>query len=76
MRFLTGRPRQAGERHLASLHLGDLALATACADGHEAAWEHFGLASIGRFSIAPRDAIDKTGGAREGADSLYASCSV
>ena len=29
------------EEYLASLHLEDLALATACAEGSEAAWEHF-----------------------------------
>jgi RNA polymerase sigma-70 factor len=29
------------EKYLATLHLEDLALATACTDGMEAAWEHF-----------------------------------
>jgi RNA polymerase sigma factor (sigma-70 family) len=29
------------QNYLRALHLEDLALATACADGHEAAWEHF-----------------------------------
>ena len=57
-------------RALEALHLGDLALATACAQGHEAAWEHFvrehrpllyraGTAIAGEFG-------------RELADSLYA----
>ena len=57
-------------RALEALHLGDLALATACAQGHEAAWEHFvrehrpllyraGMAIAGEFG-------------RELADSLYA----
>ena len=36
----TPEPTQL-ERHLASLRLEDLALACACADGHDAAWEHF-----------------------------------
>jgi RNA polymerase sigma-70 factor len=29
------------EKYLSTLHLEDLALASACADGNEAAWEHF-----------------------------------
>ncbi len=33
--------RQQLEQYLRALHLEDLALATACADGAEAAWEHF-----------------------------------
>ena len=33
-------PRQL-EEYLAALHLEDLALASACAEGREAAWEHF-----------------------------------
>ena len=31
------------ERYLDGLHLEDLALACACADGHAAAWDHFVL---------------------------------
>lgn len=55
----------------ASLHLEDLALATACADGVEAAWEHFVLTHRPTLYRAA-DAIDRTGGARETADALYA----
>src|SRR5258708_7675097 len=32
---------QKPQNYLRALHLEDLALATACADGNEAAWEHF-----------------------------------
>ena len=54
-----------------SLHVEDLALACACAAGHEGAWEHFvrelrpGLYAAAR-SMAP------SGAAQELADSLYA----
>ena len=39
----TGRPPSAAEveQYLESLHLEDLALASACARGHEPAWVHF-----------------------------------
>lgn len=62
-------PREI-ERYLSSLHLEDLALACACASGHEAAWEHF----IREFRPAlyrAADTLDPGGGAREVADSLY-----
>jgi RNA polymerase sigma-70 factor (ECF subfamily) len=59
------------ERHLASLHLEDLALATACAEGHEAAWDHFVL-EYRPVLYRSADAIDPGGGARELADSIYA----
>jgi RNA polymerase sigma-70 factor len=59
------------ERHLASLHLEDLALACACALGNPAAWDHFVLEMRpGLYRAA--DALDRTGAARELADSLYA----
>ncbi|MDH4065996.1 MAG: sigma-70 family RNA polymerase sigma factor [Acidobacteriota bacterium] len=57
-------------RYLGALHLQDLALACACAHGHEAAWEHF----VREFRPAlyrAASAIDPAGG-RELADSLYA----
>ena len=58
-------------RYLESLNVEDLALATACAAGHEPAWEHFVREHRpGLYRAA--DAIDPTGGAREMADSLYA----
>jgi RNA polymerase sigma factor (sigma-70 family) len=57
-------------RYAASLHLEDLALATACALGNDAAWEHF-VRELRPGLYRAADAIDATGGARELADSLY-----
>ena len=54
-----------------SLRLEDLALACACAAGHEAAWDHFVL-EYRPILYRAADALDSTGGARELADSLYA----
>ena len=54
-----------------SLHLEDLALAIACADGVASAWDHFVLTHRPTLYRAA-DAIDRTGGARETADALYA----
>ena len=63
-------PREVA-RYLTSLHLADLALACACAGGDSAAWDHFVLEMRpGLYRAA--DAIDRTGTARELADSLYA----
>jgi RNA polymerase sigma-70 factor len=62
-------PREL-ERHLASLHLEDLALACACAAGHEGAWEYF-VREHRPLLYRAADAIDPTGGSREVADSLY-----
>ena len=59
------------ERHLNSLHLEDLALACALADGHEPAWEHF-VREYRPVLYRAADAIDPHGGARELADALYA----
>jgi RNA polymerase sigma-70 factor, ECF subfamily len=59
------------ERFCESLHLEDLALATACAEGDEAAWEHF-VREHRPVLYRSADAIDAGGGARELADSLYA----
>ena len=58
------------ERYLGSLHLEDLALACACAAGHDAAWEHF-ILEFRPALYRAADAIDPSGGARELADSLY-----
>jgi RNA polymerase sigma-70 factor len=58
------------DRLLASLHLEDLALACACANGHEGAWEHF-VREHRPVLYRSADAIDPTGGSRELADSLY-----
>jgi RNA polymerase sigma-70 factor (ECF subfamily) len=59
------------ERYLESLHLKDLALACACAAGHDGAWERFILTERPAL-YRSADAIDSSGGARELADSLYA----
>lgn len=59
------------ERHCSSLHLEDLALACACAEGIEPAWDEF----VRRYRpvlYRAADALDPTGGGRELADSLYA----
>ena len=58
------------DNYYRSLHLSDLALACACAEGNEAAWDHF----VSEFRPAlyrAADAIDRTGRAREMADALY-----
>jgi len=58
------------------LHLEDLALACACAEGIEAAWEHF-VATYRQYLYAAAGAITKRSSsdpyAREFADSLYAT---
>jgi RNA polymerase sigma factor (sigma-70 family) len=59
------------ESYLTSLRLDDLALATACASGSEAAWDHF----VGEYRAAivrAAEAIDRSGGGRDLADALYA----
>jgi len=62
-------PRE-GARLLESLHLEDLALAVACAEGHDAAWEHF-VREYRPILYRSAEAIDRRN-ARELADSLYA----
>ncbi|MEP6918676.1 MAG: sigma-70 family RNA polymerase sigma factor [Acidobacteriota bacterium] len=59
------------QRYLEGLHLDDLALACACAEGNAAAWDHFiRQHRPGLYRAA--DALDRGGAARELADSLYA----
>ncbi len=58
------------EAALSALHLRDLALACACADGDEAAWEHF-VREHRPVLYRAAEAI-RPGGGRELADSLYA----
>lgn len=65
------RSRRELERHLDTLHLRDLALACACAMGDERAWEHF-VMEYRPILYRAADALDRSGGAREVADSLYA----
>jgi RNA polymerase sigma-70 factor, ECF subfamily len=58
------------DRYLESLHLQDLAVACACAEGSEAAWDHF-IREYRPLLYRSADALDPGGGARELADSLY-----
>jgi RNA polymerase sigma-70 factor (ECF subfamily) len=57
-------------RYLQSLHVADLALAAACIEGVDAAWEHFVLALRPELYAAARAIAGDSG--REIADSLYA----
>lgn len=65
----TADPKQI-ERYLDALHIEDLALACACAQGSEAAWEHF-IREHRPVLYRAADAIDPSGGSRDLADSLY-----
>jgi RNA polymerase sigma-70 factor, ECF subfamily len=58
------------ERYLSSLHLEDLALACACADGNESAWDHFVL-EYRPVLYRAADALVPGGSARDIADSIY-----
>lgn len=70
--FPAGTPTgRETERYINDLHLEDLALACACAEGDNRAWDHF-VATQRPFLYRAADALDPTGGARELADSLYA----
>lgn len=62
-------PRQL-ERYFDALHVEDLALACACAQGSEPAWEHF-IREHRPVLYRAADAIDPSGGSRDLADSLY-----
>lgn len=57
-------------RYQQSLHLADLALACACAEGRDAAWDYF-VAEYRPVLYRAADAVDPGGGAREIADALY-----
>lgn len=70
--FAHGQPSaREVEQYLASLNLADLALASACIDGHDAAWEHF-VREHRPALYRAADAIDPSGGARLLADAIYA----
>lgn len=58
------------ERYLSSLHLEDLALACACAAGHEAAWDHF-VREFRPVLYRAADALSPGGGLRDAADAIY-----
>src|SRR5512143_1143696 len=60
--------RRQLEKYLDALHLDDLALAWACADGSDAAWEHV-MREHRPALYRAADAIDHSNG-RELADSL------
>jgi len=62
--------RQRLTRYLESLHAEDLALACACAEGIDSAWDDF-IREYRPVLYRAADAIDPSGGAREVADSLY-----
>lgn len=59
------------EDYLRLLRLDDLALACGCAEGDEAAWDHF-ILEYRPILYRAADALDPSGGARELADALYA----
>jgi RNA polymerase sigma-70 factor (ECF subfamily) len=59
------------EQYLDKLHVEDLALAAACASGADAAWDHF-VREHRPSLYRAAGAIDRNGGGRELADSLYA----
>jgi RNA polymerase sigma-70 factor (ECF subfamily) len=58
------------ERYLSSLHLEDLALACACASGHEGAWDHF-VREYRPVLYRAADALAPGGRLREVADAIY-----
>lgn len=57
--------------YLSSLHLEDLALACGCALGDSEAWDHF-VVEMRPGLYRAAEVLDRTGGARELADSIYA----
>ena len=70
-RFKTGATAREVESYLRALHLNDLALACACAAGHDGAWEHF-VREMRPALYAAARAIARQDDARDLADSLYA----
>jgi RNA polymerase sigma factor (sigma-70 family) len=69
----SGKPQTPSElsRYFESLHLEDLAVACACAEGSNAAWEHF-IREQRPALYRAADALDPSGGGRDLAGSLYA----
>lgn len=70
-RFKSGATVRDVEAYVRGLHLDDLALACACAAGHDGAWEHF-VREMRPALYAAARAIAKPDAARDLADSLYA----
>ena len=58
-------------RYVDALHVHDLALACACADGDESAWNHF-MGEYRPALVRAAGAIDRTGGGADLADGLFA----
>lgn len=75
-RFLSGSPsQQEVQNYLNSLHIEDLALACACAEGHAAAWEEFVATYRGYLRAAAATILHTSSAAPEAiefADSLFA----
>ena len=69
-RFADPPTPQQLDAYLATLHLQDLALACACRDAHEAAWEHFVREIRPALYASARSVAGEDG--RELADSMYA----
>ena len=70
-RFAEALQRAAGRgADPTTLHLEDLALACACAEGDEAAWEDF-IRELRPVLYRAADALDPGGGARDLADGIY-----
>ena len=69
-RFGADSPADGGRGYLESLAVSNLALACACIDGHDAAWEHFVRELRPQLYHAARTIAADEG--RELADSLYA----
>lgn len=68
-------PPEKIDEYFASLHLGDLALATACLESCEAAWEHFVAEYRGYLRAAAAAVLRSRSGSPEAcdlADSLFA----
>lgn len=61
---------RALERYLKGLHLEDLALACACANGDEEAWRHF-MVTFRPVLYRAADLLAPGGSAREYADAIY-----
>lgn len=62
--------RSEVERYLNGLHLDDLALACACADGDDDAWQHF-ILTFRPVLYRTADNLGAGGAARECADAIY-----
>src|SRR5437660_9172101 len=62
------------QEYLTALHLEDLALATACADGNEAAWEHFFVTYRAYLRAAAAAILRCSAGSAEACDLADSLC--